>query len=67
MDIRLILGTVFNIINNKRIYLSYNEELDILYKHKNNRFKYILSLSKCKNYNYIINNITNICDIIYNN
>ena len=67
MDIRLILGTVFNIVNNKRIYLSYNEELDILYKHKNNRFKYILSISKCKNYNYIINNITNICDIIYNN
>ena len=67
MDIRLILGTVFDIKNNKRVYLTYKEELEILYKHKNERIKYIISISKCKNQKYIIDNITNICDIINNN
>jgi hypothetical protein len=64
MNIRLLLGTVFDIdkTNKKRIYLSYLDELNLLYEYKS-KFNLIISFSKCKNHKNIINNIIEICNI----
>ena len=66
MNIRLLLGTVFDIKNKKRDYLTYNEELDLLYEYRD-KFNIIISFSKCKDHKIIINNITNICEIMKKN
>ena len=66
MNIRLLLGTVFDINNNKRIYLSYTDELDLLYNYRD-KFNLIISFSKCKDQQIIIKNIIKICDLMNQN
>jgi hypothetical protein len=61
MNIRLLLGTIYKVINNKKIFLDINDELEILYKYKQ-YFNIIVCISKCdKNLiNKLIKTIENI-------
>ena len=46
MNVRILLGTVYKIVDGKKIFLNINEELDLLYKYKN-YFNIIICISKC--------------------
>jgi hypothetical protein len=46
MNVRLLLGTMYKVVNGKKVFLDINEELEILYGYKK-YFNLIICISKC--------------------
>ena len=46
MNVRILLGTMYKIVNGKKVFLDINDELEILYKYRK-YFNIIICISKC--------------------